>query len=380
MRVAIVHYWLVGMRGGERVLEELCLMFPQADIFTHVYDAARTSDLIKCHKVTTTFIDKLPFARRFYQRYLLLMPAALEELDLSSYDLVISSESGPAKGVIVHPNAVHICYCHSPMRYLWDQYHTYRAKAGRLTRLAMSLTMPMLRTWDVASAARVDCFIANSSFIARRIAKVYRRDSTVIHPPVDLDAFAIEPAPAADFYLVAGQLVPYKRVDLAIEACTRLGRRLVVVGTGSEAGRLRELAGPTVDFRGWASDVELRTLYANCRALLFPGEEDFGIVPLEAMASGRPVIAFGSGGALDTVVEGETGTFFDRQTVDCLQEAILRFERHEARFDPQAIRHHTRRFGRDVFRKRLRTYIDACLAELAPRRPAQDSVFAEAAE
>ena len=380
MRVAIVHYWLVGMRGGERVLEEICLLFPQADIFTHTYDPSRTSDLIKRHKITTTFIDRLPFARTFYQRYLLLMPAALEELDLTSYDLVISSESGPAKGVIVHPNAVHICYCHSPMRYLWDQYHTYRAKAGWLTRLVMSLTMPVLRAWDVASAARVDRFIANSSFVARRINKAYRRDSVVIFPPVDLDAFAIEPAPTGDFYLVAGQLVPYKRVDLAIAACTRLGRRLVVVGTGSEAERLRKGAGPTVEFRGWASNDELRSLYANCRALLFPGEEDFGIVPLEAMASGRPVIAFGSGGALDTVVEGQTGTFFDRQSVESLAAAVLQFERQEARFDPQAIRQHARRFGRNVFRTRLKTYIDACMTELAPRQPAQDPAFAEAAE
>ncbi len=380
MRVAIVHYWLVGMRGGEKVLEELCLMYPQADIFTHVYDAARTSDLIKRHSITTSFIARLPFASRAYQKYLPLMPMALEELDLTGYDLVISSESGPAKGVVTHPNALHVCYCHSPMRYLWDQYPTYRANSGRLTRLVMSLLMPALRAWDIASAARVDHFIANSTFVARRISKAYRRDSTVIFPPVDLDSFAVSPAPARDFYLVAGQLVPYKRIDLAIAACNRLGRRLVVVGTGSEAARLRAMAGPTIEFRGWTADDALRALYADCRALLFPGEEDFGIVPLEAMASGRPVVAFRSGGALDTVVERRTGTFFDRQTVDCLAEAIERFERCETEFDPHAIRAHAHDFDRIVFRARLKSFIDACFAQRhgAAREPA--AVFADAAE
>ena len=379
MRVAIVHYWLVGMRGGEKVLEELCLMYPEADIYTHVHDPKRTSALINRHRITTTFIARLPFARTLYQKYLPLMPSALEELDLTGYDLVISCESGPTKGVITHPNAVHICYCHSPMRYLWDQYHTYRGSASRFTRLFMSLTMPMLRAWDVASAAHVDRFIANSSFIARRIRKVYRRDSEIIFPPVDLDAFSIAPAPTGDFYFCIGQLVPYKRVDIAIAACTRTGRRLIVVGSGAEEARLRAMAGPTVEFRGWSSAEDLRSLYQNCRALLFPGEEDFGIVPLEAMASGRPVVAYRSGGALDTVIEGRTGIFFDEQTMDDLADAITRFEATEGIFEPQEIRRHARGFGRDVFRRKLGTYIDACVRELSGRPPAE-GVFAEAAE
>lgn len=361
MRVAIVHYWLVGMRGGEKVLEDLCLMFPEADIFTHVHDPSRTSALINRHTITTSFINRLPFARRLYQRYLLLMPFALEALDLTGYDLVISSESGPAKGVITHPNAVHLCYCHSPMRYLWDQWRTYRDGAGRLTRLVMDITLPFMRLWDTASAARVDQFIANSSFVARRIEKAYRRDSTVIFPPVDLDGFAVARHPSRDFFLCVGQLVPYKRVDLAVAACTKLGLRLIVAGTGSESERLGAMAGPTIEFRDWVSDEELKSLYQNCRALLFPGEEDFGIVPLEAMASGRPVIAYQSGGALDTVVAGKTGVFFARQSVEDLVDALARFEAIEGGFDPEAVRRHASRFSRDLFRARMRAVVDDAL-------------------
>ncbi|VVC55695.1 putative glycosyltransferase [Beijerinckiaceae bacterium RH AL1] len=379
MRVAIVHYWLVGMRGGEKVLEEMCRLYPDADIFTHVHDPAKTSALINSHRIQTTFIARLPFARKLYQKYLPLMPAALEELDLSGYDLILSSESGPAKGVITHPNAVHVCYCHSPMRYLWDQYHVYRGNTSWFTRLFMSVMMPPLRLWDVASAARVDHFIANSSFIARRIAKAYRREAEVVFPPVSLDAFEIAAEPTRDFYFYIGQLVPYKRVDLAVAACTKLGRKLVVVGAGSEDARLKAMAGPTIEFRGWASHEELAGYYKNCRALLFPGEEDFGIVPLEAMASGRPVIAFGSGGALDTVVEGVTGTFFRRQSEDALVAAIERFESIEGNFEPQEIRRHARGFGRDVFRRRLKAAIDGAVERALRRRPAP-APFVEAAE
>ena len=379
MRVAIIHYWLVGMRGGEKVLEELCLLYPQADIFTHVHVPEKTSALINSHKIVTTYIGRLPFAAKFYQKYLPLMPSALEELDLTGYDLVISCESGPAKGVITHPNAVHVCYCHTPMRYLWDQYHTYRANSGWFTRLVMSLTMPALRAWDVASAAHVDRFIANSTFVARRIAKAYRRESTVVFPPVDLDAYAIAQNPTRDFYFYIGQLVPYKRVDLAIAACNALGRKLVIIGSGSEEARLKAMAGPTIEFRGWASYEDVKARYQNCRALLFPGEEDFGIVPLEAMASGRPVIAYGSGGALDTVVDNQTGVFFDRQTAEDLAAAITRFETIEDTFDPHALRRHARGFGRDVFRRNVEAVIDAAIKDFSGKRVAAES-YAEAAE
>lgn len=379
MRVAIVHYWLVGMRGGEKVLEDLCLMYPDADIFTHVYIPEKTSALINRHNIVMSFIGRLPFARQLYQHYLLLMPFALESLDLSSYDLVISSESGPAKGVITHPNALHVCYCHSPMRYLWDQYHTYRSRSGRLTRIVMSLTMPMLRIWDVASAARVDHFIANSSFIAQRIQKAYRRNSTVIFPPVDLDAFETTAYPTRDYFFCIGQLVPYKRMDIAVKVCSKLGLRLIVAGTGPELDRLRAVAGPTVEFRAWISDDDLRVLYQNCRALLFPGEEDFGIVPLEAMASGRPVIAYKSGGALDTVVAGKTGVFFDRQTEADLIAAIAHFETIEKDFNARAIREHAATFGRESFRNRMRLFIDTASCGNKARRTFE-TVTTEAAE
>jgi glycosyltransferase involved in cell wall biosynthesis len=379
MRVAIVHYWLVGMRGGEKVLEDFCLMYPDADIFTHVYIPEKTSALINRHNVTMTFIGRLPFARRLYQQYLLLMPFALESLDLSPYDLVISSESGPAKGVITHPNALHVCYCHSPMRYLWDQYHTYRSRSGLMTRVVMSLTMPLLRIWDVASAARVDHFAANSSFIARRIQKAYRRDSTVIFPPVDLEAFTVTAQPTLDYFFCIGQLVPYKRMDLAVTVCSRLGLRLIVAGSGSELDRLKAIAGPTIEFRAWVSDGELRGLYQNCRALLFPGEEDFGIVPLETMASGRPVIAYKSGGALDTVVAGKTGIFFNQQTEADLIDAIAQFEVLEGTFDARTIREHAASFSRESFRHRMGQFIEAALAGNKPGRAIQ-TMMSKAAE
>lgn len=327
-RVAIIHYWLVGMRGGERVLEALCRMFPDADLFTHVADPATLSAVLTKHRITETRIARLPLARRVYPYYLPLMPRALEELDLSGYDLVISSESGPAKGVIPPPDAPHLCYCHSPMRYLWDQYPLHRDQAGWLTRRLMSRAAHRLRQWDVTSAARVDRFTANSRFVARRIDSYWRRAADVVPPPVAVDQF--RPAPKAelgDYYLWVGELAAYKRPDLAVEAFRQLDRPLVVIGGPDSAlPRLRARAGAKTTFLGKTSFDDLRAHMARCRALIFPGEEDFGIVPVETMAAGRPVIAYGRGGVLDTVVEGETGVFFHDQTVAALVEAVERFE------------------------------------------------------
>lgn len=356
MRVAIVHYWLVGMRGGERVLEQLCALFPQADLYTHVCAPESLSPALRRHRITETFIARLPWARSQYRKYLGLMPRALEELDLSGYDLVLSSESGPAKGVIVPPDTPHLCYCHTPMRYLWDQYHAYKAGLGFAGRTVFGQVATRMRIWDAASAQRPDRIVANSRFVARRVRRYWGREATVVHPPVDLETYRPAPAEAPQDrervpYLFVSELAPYKRADLAIEACRRLGRPLRVAGSGSEAARLKRGAGAGVEFLGRLPDDEMAALYRGGRALLFPAMEDFGIVPLEAMASGRAVIAYGRGGALDTVRDGETGVLFETQSVEALMAAIERFEREvepvldpavpaaqAARFSPQAFR------------------------------------------
>lgn len=364
-RVALIHYWLTGMRGGEKVLEALCRLFPQADIFTHVANPAALSDTLRAHPIRETFIARLPGARRMHPAYLPLMPRALEGLDLSGYDLVISSEAGPAKGVIAPPDAFHLCYCHSPMRYIWDQYHVYRDGAGAVPRTAMSVFAHRLRQWDVTSAARVDSFAANSNYIATRIAKYWRRDATVVHPPVAVEAFA--PAPAeevGDYYLWLGELAPYKRPDLAVEAFNRLGLPLLMIG-GPErtADALRATAKDNVTFLGRASFDTLRHHLARCRAVIFPGEEDFGIVPVEAMASGRPVVAYGRGGALDTVVDGETGLLFSEQTVESMVAAVRRFEAERLwDVNPVKLTAHAYGFSEDAFRKGILSMLPEELA------------------
>lgn len=361
-KVALVHYWLTEMRGGEKVLEALAEMYPDADIFTHVYEPEHVSAAISRHRVITSFIDRLPFARRWLAQYLPLMPLALEQLDLRGYDLIISSESGPAKGIIPPLGATHICYCHSPMRYGWDMYQDYLAAAGWFTRLMMRPAIHYLRLWDVTSAARVDHFVANSSHTRRRIAHYYRRSSDVLTPPVELPPFAPDGRPG-EFYLFVGQLTAYKRPDLAITALSSLDRPLVVIGHGEESARLRRLAGPNVRFLGWVSDEELRDHYARCRALVFPGEEDFGIVPVECMAAGRPVIALGRGGACDTVVDGETGVLFDEPTVESLRAAVQRFESMERSFVPAALRTHAEKFSRARFQRELAAIVDRVTAD-----------------
>lgn len=363
MRVALIHYWLVNMRGGEKVLESLCRMYPQADIYTHVVAPENLSALLREHLIRTTFINHLPGSVRHYQKYLPLMPLALEQIDLRAYDLVISSESGPAKGVLTRADTPHVCYCHSPMRYLWDFYQDYMQHAGRMTRLAMRPVFHRLRLWDVASAGRVDKVIANSNTVARRVGRWWRREAAVVHPPVDVDRYAgaSSALPGIDApYLCLGQLVPYKRVDVAVEACTRTGRRLVVAGEGADRGRLERLAGPTVTFLGRIDDEQAARLYAQCRALLFPGEEDFGMVPVEAQAAGRPVIAYGRGGALETVLEGETGLFFPEQNVASLIAALDRFEQSPP-FDPAVIKAHAARFSEARFHQEMRIQIDAAM-------------------
>jgi glycosyltransferase involved in cell wall biosynthesis len=360
MRVAIVHYWLVSMRGGEKVLEALCHLFPEADIFTHVYDPGKVSETIRRHKIVTTFINSLPGARRYYKHYLPLMPLALEQIDLRGYDLIISSESGPAKGVIPPPGAVHICYCHSPMRYVWNMFHDYRERTGWFRRVMMPPLCHYLRIWDATASMRVDRFIANSATVAARIEKYYRRDAVVIHPPVNVEAFeSVPPGEVEDYYLMAGELVAYKRPELAINAFNALGRRLIVIGGGEMLAEVRKLAGPTVTVMGQQPFGVLRHHYARCRALVFPGEEDFGIVPVEVMASGRPVIAFGRGGVTESVVSGVSGLFFMEQTIPAIEQAVQEFER--MRFDPVAIKAEADKFNASRFMTEFTSAVENAL-------------------
>lgn len=323
LKVALVHYWLLNARGGEAVLEAIGRITPHADLYTNVADPDAARGSLATMPLRTTSIGRLPFARKLYPLYLPLMPGALEALDMNDYDLIISSEAGPAKWVLPRPGAAHICYCHSPMRYIWDQREGYLSRLPPILRPLGRRVAGSLRTQDVLSSFRVTQFVANSNFVAQRINQFYRRDARVVHPPVDVSDYSI--GVPEDFYLCAGQVVSYKRIDLAVQACARLGRQLIVAG-GGDVSRLRELAGPHVRFLGQVDRLTFRSLMSRCRALLFPGVEDFGIVPVEVMASGRPVIAFNQGGALDSIEPGRSGQLFDRQSVDGLVEAILQFE------------------------------------------------------
>ncbi len=360
MRTAIIHYWIVAERGGEKVLRALCDLFPDAVIFTHVVDRDLASKLYPGHEIRTTFINRLPLSRTKYQSYLPLMPLALEEIDLSGFDLIISSESGPAKGVVAPPGATHVCYCHSPMRYIWDHYHLYRKSAGLLARMVMPFVAHRLRQWDVTSAARVDHFIANSGFVASRIKKYYRRDARVIHPPVDVGRIMSSEAPRNDrfegAYLWVGQLTVYKDPQAAIAAAQRLNRKLVVIGDGDQAPALRAHQHENIQFLGRVDDATLMAAYASCRALLFPGEEDFGMTPVEAMAAGTPVIALNRGGARETVVHKKTGLLYDNDTQDALADAIVAFEAIESNFDPDDIRKHAKQFSYGAFKNNLTNF------------------------
>ncbi|WFS03320.1 glycosyltransferase [Rhizobium tumorigenes] len=360
MRIAIVHYWLVGMRGGEKVLETLCRMYPTADIFTHVYDPKLISGTIKLHKIQTTFINRLPFAKTMYKKYLPLMPMALEQIDLSGYDLIISSESGPAKGIVPASDATHVCYCHSPMRYIWNMYNQYYDNSGIVTKAMMPPLAHYLRAWDFATANRVDNFAANSATVGKRIKSYYRRNSEIIHPPVDTGSFGpVAAGDLGDHYLMVGELVKYKRPDLAVEACNAMKAKLVVIGGGEMLDQLRKIAGPTVQILGPQPFDVLQYHYARCKALIFPGEEDFGIVPVEAMASGRPVIAFGRGGATETVVADKTGVFFTTQTTENIIDAIERMARLD--FNPDDAVSRAYEFRTEVFVDRFKSFIQSSL-------------------
>ena len=361
MRVAVVHHWFVTRGGGERVAECIASLFPRAEIFTLLASPAGTPESLRARKLHTSWLQQVPFAASYHRHMLPLYPPATESLDLRGFDLVLSSDSGPIKGVRVDPGATHICYCHSPMRYLWDGYEAYRAGMGPVTRALFTATAGRVRAWDRRAADRVTYFLANSQYVADRIRRAYGRESTVIHPPIDLHRGLIESAPG-EHYLCAGRLVGYKRTELLIEACARLGRPLRVAGAGPELARLRRLAGPDVTFLGELPTEALWQEYAHCRALLFAADEDFGMVPLEAQACGRPVIAFGKGGSLETV-RGRgpqpTGVYFAEQTAQAAAEAIRRFEAadREGCFDPAATHRWAEQFATPVFLRRMREFV-----------------------
>lgn len=359
MKVALLHYWLTNMRGGEKVLAALGEMLPKSDIFTHAYIPENVPEFNR-FKVSESFIARLPFGRRHPQAYLPFMPKAARSLKLDGYDLIVSSESGPIKGIRKPAAACHVCYCHTPMRYLWDMHDEYYRSAGFGGKAAMKLFTKYLRNEDLKSAESVDAFVANSAFVAERIRRIYGRESTVVHPPVDVDFFggsgtlpvAVKFEPRS-YYLYAGELRDYKRPDLAVEACLRMGRRLVVVGNGKmRESLMRRIDGRgEIVFLGRVSDEELRGVFANARALLFPGIEDFGIVPVEAQAAGTPVIALGQGGALETVRNGATGVLFDVPTAESLCEAIETFE--GSSWNSEACRRNAGRFTLAAFKSQM---------------------------
>jgi len=367
MKVALVHDYLNQMGGAERVVIAFHQMFPDAPIYTSIYDPRRVDPVFQEMDIRTSFMQKFPLVTRHHQPYLPFYPFAMESLDLRDYDLVLSSSSAFGKGVITRPETMHICYCHTPMRWCWN-YREYveREQLGGMARRVLPFLITGLRTWDQVSAMRVDHFIANSPVVAARIQKYYRRDAVVIPPPVEVSRFSFDPAiQGEDYFLIISRLIPYKRIDLAIEACNRLHLPLVIIGAGRDMERLKRMAGPTIRFLGRLSDEEVVHYYARCRAFLFPGEEDFGLTPLEAQACGRPVIAYGSGGSLASVVEGITGEFFYEQTVDSLAAVLASFE--ERRYEPQTIRNHALEFDISRFHRRILQFIGAKMSERKPR-------------
>jgi glycosyltransferase involved in cell wall biosynthesis len=372
MKIALIHDWLTGMRGGEKCLEIFCKLFPDATLMTLIHLKGTMSPTIEKMDIRTSFIQKLPFIKQKYRHYLPLFPTAIEEFDLKGYDLILSSSHCVAKGVLTHPGTMHFCYCHTPMRYVWSMYHDYfgQGRAKGLQKMIIAFSSNYLRMWDVISANRVDHFIANSHHVQKRIEKYYHRDAAVIHPPVDTANTWLSEK-NDDYYLVVTALVPYKRIDIAVKAFNQLNKKLVIVGQGSEEKYLKKIAGKNIEFVGWAVGTELQNYYANCKALIFPGEEDFGIVPVEAQAFGKPVIALGIGGALETVRgiwptrdgsyinqnDGQTtGIFFPQATPESLIKAVELLE--QINFSGEFIRRHALQFDKEQFRQRIKSFIE----------------------
>ena len=382
MKIAIIHDWLTGMRGGEKCLEVLCKLYPSADIFTLLHIPGKVSPVIESHRIHTSFIQNLLFAESKYRYYLPLMPFAIETFDLKEYDLILSSSHCVAKSVKPGRNSLHICYCHTPMRYIWDQFDQYfgKGKSSWFAATAMKFIRGWLQRWDVRTSRRVNHFIANSRHVQKRIKKYYNQEATIIHPPVDTELFTPDRSEGKeDYFLIVSAFAPYKRLDLAVDAFNQLNLPFFVIGEGQDGKRLKEMAKTNIHFEGWLDNTQIRSYFARCRAFIFCGEEDFGITLLEAQAMGRPVIALGRGGALETVVPDSqswkletgidkiatskpTGVFFYEQTPEALIKAIQHFESIESQFDANAIRTHAQKFNVSVCTERMKTFIEKKLA------------------
>ncbi len=355
MKVALVHDYLNQYGGAERVLEALCEMFPAAPIYTLVYDAKLTGFAFEGRRIKTSFLQRIPLAASRHRYFPLFMPYAVEQFDLSQYDLVFSDSGSYAKGVITKPDTLHISYCHTPHRYVWDNSHKLIEEFGypKFLKALSPLFMTYVRLWDAHAAERVDAFIANSEFIRRRVKKYYGRDSQVIYPPLNWTRFFI--AKPSDYFLMVGRMVPYKKFALAVRTFNKLGLKLKIIGDGPERKNLQKIAQSNIEFVGLVSEPQLPALYAQAQALIFPQEEDFGVVAAESMATGRPVIAYRAGGALEIVKEGEDGIFFDEQTEESLISAIQKFQ--AMKFDPSLIREHAQRFDKERFKEEIRNFI-----------------------
>lgn len=355
MKLAIVHDWLTSMAGSERLVLNFREIYPDAPIYTSVYNEDKLDEELKNIDVRTSFIQNMRSAKTNHQKYFPFMPMAFESFDLNEYDIVLSSSTSCAKGVITNPRTMHICYCNSPMRYAWEFYYEYVEDMGKIKRKLVKYLMNYMRVWDLAAANRVDYFIANSENVARRIWKHYKREAVVIHPSVRWNMFSISEIDEP-YFLILSRLVKYKRIDLAVKAFNELGLPLVIIGDGEERESLQQMAKSNIKFLGRQPDEAIKDYYAKCRGFIFPGEEDFGITPLEAMASGRPVIAFGKGGALETVVENKTGLFFKEQTMDSLVEAVKKFE--TISFDKNEIRAHAYKWDEMFFKEKIQKFIE----------------------
>ncbi len=356
MNIAIVTDWLTNYGGAESVISAFHDLYPQAPIYTTMYKPEKMRELGKLKNVYTTYLDKIPFAK--HQWLLSLMPTAVEMMDLDDFDVVLSSCHSVSKGVITKPETLHICYCHTPMRYAWESwdFETRLKKFPRFLHPFIRRQMRRIRRWDYAAAQRVDKYIANSTYIGQQIKKHYKRDSDIIYPPVQTKKFKVLTRPKEDYYFSIGRMIPYKKFDLLVDTFNKLGEKLIIAGDGPDLPRIKSIAKKNVKILGRVSDKDLVDLYSNCRAFLFPQMEDAGIVPLEAMASGRPVIAFNKGGSLNTMIEGKTGVFFDSQTVDSLTDAIQRFEKKS--FDPKFLRKHAEEFDIEKFKRKVKEYAE----------------------